>query len=454
MTRSLFPETFLIRISILAVVSLVTVIPGLCQVEPSATGGTPVSEADQPMNTPPPAGGAPYPSQTASDSRSNFLSLGVGSTLAYFDNVEIGISTQPVADEMYTISPVLTYNMVTPRQSRVFSYSSGYTFYQHTTALDYVNQAATGTFQERFTRHLTLNLSDTFVQSSGLMSQPSGFNGGAVSGSVAGQQQLVIVPFANELTNTANAELSDQFAQNGMFGASFNAETLTFPNPSQAVGLDNSQLFGGTVFVNRRLSQTDYLGAIYQVQRMTTSPTPSVTTVQTLWGYFTHYFGRTASLSLVAGPARASISAPGAPAYLTWAPSATLSMGWQAAKTNFALSYMHSTMPTLGFPGLYSSDAGSVSATQRFNRTWTASVSGSYGNFSNLDAQIASGLPGGHTATGTGSLQHLLGANLSTQVGYTRLHANYGGIAAFTQNPNSDEFFVSLSYQFRKAIGR
>lgn len=454
MTRSLFPKTLPIRRSALAVVLLGAILPGFGQVEPTATGGTPLTETDQPMNTPPPVGGTPYPSQTASDARSNFLSLGIGSTAAYFDNVEIGISTQPVPDEMYTISPVLTYNMETPRQSRIFTYSSGYTFYQHTSALDYVNQAATGTFQERFTRHVTLNLSDTFAQSSGLLSQSSVLNGGVVSGSVSGQQPLVIVPFANQLTNTANAELSDQFAQNGMLGATFNAATLTFPNPSQAAGLDNGQLYGGTAFVNRRVSQTDYLGAIYQIQRMTTSPTPSATTVQTLWGYFTQYFGRTASLSVVAGPSRASISAPGATPYQTWTPAGTLSMGWQAARANLAFSYMHSTMPTLGFPGLYSNDAGSVSATQRFGKTWTASLSGSYGDFSNQDPQIASGLPGGHTAMGSASVQHAFGTSLSTQLGYTRLHASYGGIAAFTQNPNSDEFFVSLSYQFRKAIGR
>ena len=442
------------RVRILIAVLLMSAVSALCQVEPSATGGAPAADADQPMNMPPPVSGSAYPRQVGSDTRSNVLSFGIGTTVAYFDNVLIGIASQPVSDEMYSISPVVTYNMQTPRQSRIFSYSSGYTFYQHTSALNYVDQAATGTFQERFTRHVTLDLSDSFVQSSGLLNQSAGSNGGSVSGSVSGQQQLIITPFANEITNTANAVLSDQFAQNGMFGASFNAMTLNFPNPSQAVGLDNSQLYGGTAFLNRRLSQNGYFGAIYQVQRMTTSPTPSTTDVQTAWGYWTHYFNRTASFSLAAGPGRAVISAPGVASFTMWAPAATVSLGWQAAKTNFALSYMHSTMPTLGFPGLFTNDTGTASVTQKFNRSWTASASGSYGNFTNQDPQISLGLPGGHTAMGTASIQHSIGTNLNVGFGYTRLHESYSGLSAFTQNPNSDEFSVSVAYQFHRPIGR
>ena len=442
------------RVKILVALLWMGAISALCQVEPSATGGTPAADADQPMNMPPPVSGSAYPSQTGSDERSNVLSFGIGTTAAYFDNVLVGIAGQPVSDEMYSISPVVTYNMQTPRQSRIFSYSSGYTFYQHTSALNYVDQAATGIFQERFTRHMTLDLSDSFVQSSGLLNQSTGSNGGTISGSVSGQQQLIITPFANEITNSANAVLSDQFAHNGMFGASFNAMTLNFPNPAQAVGLDNSQLYGGTAFLNRRLSQNSYFGAIYQIQRMTTSPTPSTTDVQTVWGYFTHYLNRTASFSLAAGPGRAVITAPGAVTFTQWTPAATFSLGWQAAHTNFALSYMHSTSPMLGFPGLFSSDTGTASVTRKFSQSWIASASGSYGNFSNQDPQIGTGLPGGHTAMGTVSMQHIIGTNLNIGFGYTRLHESYGGLSAFTQNPNSDEVFVSVAYQFHRPIGR
>ena len=149
------------RVRILIAVLLMSAVSALCQVEPSATGGAPAADADQPMNMPPPVSGSAYPSQVGSDTRSNVLSFGIGTTAAYFDNVLIGIASQPVSDEMYSISPVVTYNMQTPRQSRIFSYSSGYTFYQHTSALNYVDQAATGIFQERFTRHMTLDLSDS-----------------------------------------------------------------------------------------------------------------------------------------------------------------------------------------------------------------------------------------------------------------------------------------------------
>ena len=452
MTRSLFPEGPGMRHRVLAALLLLGAIPALCQVEPSATGGTPAAEVDQPMDMPPPVSGAPYPSQTTSETKSNFVSFGVGAITAYLDNVLIGLATKPVSDEMYSVFPVFTYNMETPRQSRLFSYNSGYTFYQHTTALNYVDQAASGAFRERLTSHMVLNFSDAFVQSSGWLGQPS--SASPVSGSASGQQQLVIAPFANELTNTANAGLSDQFSQNSMLGASFNSIILNFPNPSQVVGINDSQLYGGSGFFNQRLSHDDYAGAIYEIQRMTTSPTPSVNNVQTVWLYFTRYLNRTASLSVAMGPQFAVLTSPGAPAFHLWAPAATLSLGWQAKRTNFALSYMHSEMPTVGFPGLFSNDTGTASVTQRLSRTWIASASGSDGNFSNQDPHLLVGLPGGHNAMASASIQHMMGAKLTTQLGYTHMHESYSSLSTFTQNPNTNEVFVSVSYQFQKSIGR
>ncbi len=439
------------RAGILMAVILMAGIPGFCQVEPTATGGAAVPDADEQMKMPPPVNGIPYPGQTASDKRSNFLSFGIGVTSAYFDNVLLGIAAQPVGDEMYSISPGMTYNTETPRQSRNLVYTSGYTFYQHSTALNYLDQAATATFQERFTHRVTLNLSDSFVQSSGLFNQSYG---GAVSGAVTAQQQLIIAPFAKQITNTASAELSVQYGRDAMLGASFNAGTLSFPDISQAQGLNNSQLYGGSAFWNRRLSQYDYLGAIYQVQRMTTSPVPAVADIEAVWGFYTHYFNRAASFSIAAGPGYGGLSAPGVASSHSWTPGATFSMGWQASNTNFALSYMHGETPMIGFPGIFSTDTGLVSVTQKFHQSWNASASGSYGNFSNLVPQFPSGLPGGHSAMGSISIQYVMSPNLTTQGGYTRLHQSYSSLTTFAQNPDSDEVFISVVYQFRKSIGR
>ena len=52
------------------------------------------------------------------------------------------------------------------------------------------------------------------------------------------------------------------------------------------------------------------------------------------------------------------------------------------------------------------------------------------------------------------SIQHLMGPKLTTQLGYTHMHESYSSLSTFTQNPNTNEVFVSVSYQFQKSIGR
>ena len=61
---------------------------------------------------------------------------------------------------------------------------------------------------------------------------------------------------------------------------------------------------------------------------------------------------------------------------------------------------------------------------------------------------------GGHTISGTASLQKQVGEHINLQLGYTRLHQSYSNVPVLSLNPDTNREFVSVSYQFSRPLGR
>ena len=102
---------------------LLVALPIWSQVEPAATV-PPNAESD--MQTPPPVSGQAYPTETGSETRSNYLRAGANFGTAYDDNVELGVgSLTPVSDVSYLIGSTFSLDQSTPRTHRTFSYSPG-----------------------------------------------------------------------------------------------------------------------------------------------------------------------------------------------------------------------------------------------------------------------------------------------------------------------------------------
>jgi hypothetical protein len=105
-------------------------------------------------------------------------------------------------------------------------------------------------------------------------------------------------------------------------------------------------------------------------------------------------------------------------------------------------------------------DNASASIRQQLTRRLSASVAGGYTQNDVLDAPTTVNSTGqivndnGHTVLGTATLQQQFGQHLNLQVGYTRIHQYYPAVAALATTPNTNREFVSISYQFAKALGR
>jgi hypothetical protein len=415
------------------------------------------------MLVPPPVSVQGYPSTVGSEIRSNYLAAGLIFNTAYSDNVLPGTSTVPVSDFIYSVLPTIALSQTTPRQQLALTYSPGFTFYQHTGALNAMNQAANLNFQYRLSQHTTINLSDSFQKTSNVFDQlypPSG--AGVVSGSQPPSAE-VVAPYADRLNNGANAMLNYQFNRNGMIGVGGTSTKSNYSNPSQAQGFYNSSALGGSIFYTQRLSSRQYIGVTYQYLKGQSDPVnaqaspmnaQTSTQTHTVLPFYTVYLDPTISISISVGPQYLDATQNPSPSVRSWTPSAMASIGWQRSRTNFVLTYARTITGSTGLPGAFDSNATTASMQWQITRTWNIGAGGNYFINKNVTPSFSSSNPGGHTISGTVSVQHSIGEHLSAEIGYNRLHQSYSGIPVISDVPNSNREYISLSYQFTRPLGR
>jgi hypothetical protein len=407
------------------------------------------------MQTPPPVSGASYPTAYTSEQRSNYLRGGLTFTTAYSDNVLGGTTAHPVSDVSYSIFPSIALDRTTTRMHWVLTYSPGFTFYQRVSSRNQDNQDVSIDFKYRLSPHVTLSLRDTFQKSSSVLDQPDLPSANPVTGSAQGPGIAIIAPLADQLTNNGNAEITYQFSVNGMIGASGTFTNLYYLDSTQVPGLSDSSTQGGSAFYSHRLSKKHYIGASYQYQRILAYPSgmpQNETQTNTILAFYTLYLTPTLSLSASAGPQHYDVNQFPFPSAQSWSPAVTASAGWQASHTNVAASYSRTVSGGGGLVGAFHSNTANLSARQQLSRNWNAGVVGTYSM--NKTVSLLFPTPGGHSISGSASIQRRLGQHFNAEAGYTRLHQSYGEIAAISTAPDTNREWVSITYQFARPLGR
>jgi hypothetical protein len=417
---------------------------------------------DSRMLTPPPVSGQEYPSSVSSGERSNYLRGGLAFTSAYTDNAIGSISGQPVSDLSYSVAPFIALDETTSRLHWVFTYAPGFTFYQRESSRNEADQNASIDFQYRLSPHVTVTARDGFQKSSSVFNQPFLAGAAAVAGGTQEPNFSVIAPIADFLSNSGNVGLSYQFAANGMVGANGTFSNLHYPDQAQVPGLFDSSSQGGSAFYTLRISKMHYIGATYQYQRLISYPTVGQSETQThaLLFFYTLYATSRFSISFFGGPQHSdTVQPPQPPLQLqlppvrAWIPAAGASMSWQGRLTNVAFSYSHIISDSGGLIGAVQMDSASASIQQQMRRRLSGSLAAMYAQ-NNVLGSALGGPTNGHTLSGTASLQQEVGQHINVQLGYTRLHQDYRGVAALAGTPNTNHEFISISYQFFRPLGR
>ena len=169
--------------------------------------------------------------------------------------------------------------------------------------------------------------------------------------------------------------------------------------------------------------------------------------------FYTLYLKPTLSWSAFAGPQHSNTFGTGLVPVKQWAPAAGISMGWQGPRASFAASYARRVSDGGGLAGAVHSNAADASLRAQLSRNWNGALSGGYARNTLLDAS-ALGSAGGHTVSGTVSLERYLGQHLDLQLGYTRLHQSYNNIAVIASAPDRNREWMTISYQFERPLGR
>ena len=372
-----------------------------------------------------------------------------------------------MSDVSYSVAPFIALDEATPRLHLALNYAPGFTFYQRETNLNEADQNASIDLEYRLSPHVTFSARDGFQKSSNVFNQPDLASAAAVTGSTEAANFSVIAPIADRLSNSGDAGITYQFAANSMVGASGTFTNLHYPNQAEVPGLVDSGSQSGSAFYSLRIARRHYMGVVYQYQRLLAYPVPGTNETQTHAAlvFYTVYLRPRFSISLFGGPQYADIGTQWPPTTCTnivgtcptpgsrnWNPAAGGSLGWQGHLSSVAISYVHLISSGSGLIGAVRMDNASASIRQQLTRRLSASVAGGYTQNDVLDAPptVSSN---GHTVLGTAGLQQQFGQHLNLQLGYTRIHQDYASVAVLA-TPNTNREFVSISYQFAKALGR
>jgi hypothetical protein len=430
---------------------------GFCQVDVGTTEeATSTPSAEAAMSAPPPVSGADYSTTFASEIQSNILRAGLTLSTAYSNNVQGGET--PTSDISYSLWPTIAFDATSTRLHWVLSYSPGFTFYQHMSSLNQSNQNLALDFQYHLSPHVTASFRDSFQKTSDPFNQPNPLAAGPVSGSVPSSNVAVIAPVADQIHNAANAQLNYQFREDGMVGIGGTFNNLFYPNPAEVPGLFNSSSTGASAFYSYRLREKYDLGVSYQYQyALATQPgglgsTQTQTQTQTVFFFTTVHLTPTLSFSLSGGPQHYDATQAPLPASRSWSPLMMASFSWRGERTSLAASYSRVVTGGGGLAGAYHSNLASISGAWQLNRNWALGLSAGYSLYETLTPLFLGPDSGGHTVSGTVSVQRPLGEHFNMQAGYTWIQQSYAGIEAISAVPDTNREFISISYQFVRPL--
>jgi hypothetical protein len=450
---------------ILIILALLMAVPGWSQ----ATGGAGDADAqEQPdapvandgMLTPPPVNGQAFPVLTGAESRRNFMNFGVTGNFAYDNNVDSGYSTIPQGDTIYSIWPTISLDRSSPRLKETFKYSPGFSFYHPNTIYNASDQNAVMNVQYLFTEHASITLRDDFLRSSSLFNQPFAATGGDITGIGPTQTTGALAAFANQISNAAHAELTNQTGDNGMFGLAADYGQLDYPQSSEVPGLYNSTSWDGAAFTSQRITRDQYLGGQVQHARIVSFLKGTDNAVQrdNIFGFYTLYLRNspqnTLSISFTGGPEHYSITQYPEPLLSAWIPAGTVAFGWQSHLFTASASYTHSVTAGGGLPGGYREDAATGRIRRQISPTWFINGSGLWSRNINLTPSYPQAEPGGHTGMASASADHDLTKNIKITFGYDWMYQSYVGVGALSQFPTSNREYGSITYQLTRPVGR
>jgi hypothetical protein len=404
---------------------------------------------------------------TSEMSRSNYLRLGVDAGANYDDNV-LNAPTTPIGGFGYSVAPNIRLGISRPRLIWDLSYAGGYTVNQRFSAYNTGSHNAGVDLTYRLSPHVTFRVSDSFTRSSVAFGQAQSDLPGATTGVITQPNLGVVVPLAIEQTNLGDAEITYRYSAGNMVGAKGTFYESRYSKVSGTTSLLNTTSEEGSGFYTHRFSKRNWSGISYGFQRLAFSPGGDGADIHSINLFHTIYLQRHMNLGFFAGPeytelrsqvVATSIALPFVSAVSdpfsrqTWTVSGGATFSWQGKLTSFNASGARKVSDGGGLQTGVTTIGGSGQLRRQLGRFSTVQLDVSYShNHSVLQGTSSFYLL--TAVTGTVAWEHHFTRNFLARVGYGRYYQQQSMSTLSTEEINHNRGWVTLGYQFTKALGR
>jgi hypothetical protein len=472
MTRQIFA---------LAVFAASVLCAGQDQPQAGQTNQPPVGQTDQSQTgtTEQPAAPvedlrAPAPALLGGDSgslaftseleRSNYIRGGIAVSATYDDNASNG-TTDRIGDFSYSILPNIQLDQTRSRLHWILGYSGGFTANQRLTSRNQGSHNLNGSLAYRLSPHMDLRLSDSFLDTTGLLQQFQNGIGTPVAGPVNQPNPTLITPLAKNLNNTANVDWSYQFSRDNVIGAGGTFYDAHFHDlPAGAAPLLDTETRSADFYLNHRFTARNWTGITYRFQRLTVGSGANLTDTHSLLLSHTIYLREHMTLSFYAGPEYSEINSVTVTANITppVISFATVSsfdhqtsisgggtFGWQGRLTSIRLEASRKVSDGGGVVGAVVLNSVEGGIRRQLTQTTAVNLNALYGH--NRELGSAAGGAPLTSATGTVGLEQRMGASLMLRLDYGR---DYQTQSTNVGSINHNRGTVSVAYSFTRPMGR
>jgi hypothetical protein len=400
--------------------------------------------------------------------RTNYLSGGVTVGATYDDNV-LSQTANPVGGYTASVLPFIAIDQSRARIRWDLNYAAGFVMNQRLSNQNNSSHNLGADLEYRVSPHLDLRLSDHFLYTTGFFDVLQQNIGNPAAGALQLPNPSVITPLAKSTSNLANVEMDYQFSPNDMVGGSGSFYTSRYRDaPAGSISLLDTDTQQGSAFYTHRVTRSDWFGGAYEFQKLSFSPGTDQATTHSFLLFNTIYFRPRMSFSLFGGPEYWDYDSQQITQVITvpvvlvvstpvsrtrWTYSAGASFNWQGERTSAELGVSRRVSNGGGILGAVELVSAEAAVRQKITHSTTFALSGIVGdnrllaNFNGVADRLRS-------ASGSAALEQLLGRSFMVSLGYGRDYQRQSGGTPPPTDVDHNRGWVTLTYNFSKAIGR
>jgi hypothetical protein len=386
----------------------------------------------------------------------NYVAGGISITQMYTDNADLTNSNR-LSDLSWDFSPHLALVHSSTRLAYDLDAMAGFVVNRRLNDRNRATETGAADLSYRMTQFVTLRLSDSFTNTTGLWSglNPGTGTSGAGIGPVQ-QQNSSVFTYNQFRSNAALGELSAQLSASTFVGFRGTHSYTWFPNGANspvAGTLYDGQAYSVETFYNHHFSARNWGGITIRAERFDLERSAGSTDTGSLLFLYGVNIRSTASLSFFAGPELSVTAVPQGivlppnpfPRRL-WSPAAGAVFSWQGHSTSTSASFIRQVSSGGGLASAVTLTSAGANLLRAFGRHLTFGPGFVYSESAPIiNTQTL------RTYSGLVQFTYHVGRNSLVSGGYARDEQHAVGRI---NGASADRVWISFSLDFIRPVGR